>query len=181
VSKPYGELTDDEKAPDHEVSGCTVCLEDQEHVRVGELPEVVVCRFYAAGMKRALERIVADDRFRVESLTGYRVGQTRGRVVDGRRTQFSNHSYGTAIDVNAASNGLYRNCELGGKIPRKARDIRGCKRGIGGRWDPRKRPRTTVVYEGPVHRAFAEELGWKWGGEISGRLKDFMHFSPDGF
>jgi len=180
VTRDRADLTDEEKAPDFEVSGCTVCNEDQVEVAVEGMPPVRVCYYYADKVKKALEQIRDSGTFKVKTLTGYRVGQTRGKAVDGKRTQFSNHSYGTAIDVNRAANGLYRSCRLE-KGPRKAAEIKRCRRGIGGTWNPGKRPRTTVTPDSEVYRAFRDLVGWKWGGEIEGRTKDFMHFSPDGF
>jgi hypothetical protein len=180
VTKPRAELSADEKAPDFETSGCTVCREDQVEVQVEGLPAVTVCRHYAEGVREALEAIRGSGRFEVHSLKGYRVGRTRGAVVEGRRTRFSAHSFGTAVDVNAAHNGLYGGCDLGGRVPSGARDVTGCRLRIGGRWDPTVRPDTTLTEGSITVRAFREHVGWRWGGAISGATKDFMHLSPDG-
>jgi hypothetical protein len=180
VRKKYSKLTTVEKAPDYDVSGCTVCREDQVDVAVEGLPTVRVCLYYAPKLREALELLAASKNFKVEKLVGYRVGQTRGRVVDGKRTGFSNHSYGTAIDINSASNGLYRRCDLKGVVPNTAEDIKQCKKGIGGIWNPAANPLTTITPESPAYKLFTSVVGWKWGGEIEGRLKDFMHFSSDG-
>ena len=180
VTKPRAELSADEKAPDFETSGCTVCQEDQVEVRVAGLPPVTVCRYHAEGVRKAIAAVRASGRFEIRTLKGYRVGRTRGAVVEGRRTRFSNHSYGTAVDVNAGHNGLYGGCDLGGRVPAVAKDLKGCRLRIGGHWDPGARPTTTLTASSIVPRAFEEHAGWRWGGAISGATKDFMHLSLDG-
>ncbi len=174
VVKTRAELAADEKDPG--VPECTVCQEDQVDVAVEGLPLVTVCRLFAEPVKQALEETRAAG-FQVKSLIGYRVGRTRGAIKDGRRTQFSNHSYGTAIDINAESNGLYGDCNLK-DVPKKSADLKGCKLRIGGRWDPDKQPKVTVIEGGAAWNAFTKF--WKWGGTRSDPTRDFMHFSPDG-
>lgn len=173
VEKTRGELTAEERDPDD--PRCTVCSEDQTTLALPGLPEVTVCVHYADQVKQALTEAKAAG-FEIKSLVGYRVGRTRGKVVDDRRTQFSNHSYGTAIDINAKNNGLYARCTT--KSPTKAEELRRCKLRVGGAWDPAKRPRRTVIEGGPAHKAFS--AFWKWGGAIDGSIKDFMHFSITG-
>lgn len=175
VKKPRHELTADEKDPAD--PRCTVCSEDQVTVKVEGLPAVEVCRHYADDVRQALENLKKSGKFQVERLIGYRPGKTRGEVVDGLRTQFSNHSFGTAIDINAHHNGMYNNCRLQ-KVAEKAADIAKCRLGMGGAWDPERRPRTTVTRGGVAWLAFTKF--WKWGGELEGQLKDFMHFSVTG-
>ncbi|MFN3202660.1 MAG: M15 family metallopeptidase [Bradymonadia bacterium] len=174
VRKTRAELTDEEKDPDD--PRCTVCSEDQTTLELEGLPKVTVCKHHAEAVSKALLQ-AKESGFKIKTLIGYRVGRTRGKVVDDLRTQFSNHSYGTAIDVNAGHNGLYARCALK-KAPKTAADIKRCSLRVGGAWDPEKRPKTTVVEGGPVHSAFGEF--WKWGGTIEGRIKDFMHFSITG-
>ena len=36
-----------------------------------------------------------------------------------------------------------------------------------------------ITLESVVYEAF-RNIGWKWGGELAGRQKDFMHFSLSG-
>lgn len=175
VSKPREELAPDEKDPDD--PRCTVCSEDQARVEVEGLPPVTVCRHYAPQVEAALKAIQASGEFSIRTLKGYRVGRTRGAVRAGLRTQFSNHSYGTAIDINARENGLYRRCRLEG-APQTAKDIAHCKLGVGGAWDPARRPRQTIRAGDVVHREFTRF--WRWGGALPGALKDFMHFSITG-
>lgn len=173
VDKPYAEVTDDERAGDD--PRCTVCLEDQAVVKVEGLPEVTVCKHYAAQVRGALETIKGS-KFKILELTGYRVGKTRGPVVNGLRSLWSNHSFGTAIDINRRHNGLYRRCRV--EAPKSIKELAKCKLGHGGAWDPKKRPRTTITPESAAYQAFTPF--WKWGGAISGSTRDFMHFSVTG-
>lgn len=175
VTKPRAELAEDERDPGD--PRCTVCREDQVEVAVAGAPKVTVCAHYAAQVEAALTAVVKSDRFTLRSLKGYRPGRTRGDIRDGLRTQFSNHSYGTAIDVNAQENGLYRKCPLSAP-PKTAKDIAHCKLGVGGAWDPKRRPKLTILRDGVVFAEFTRF--WKWGGDLPGPLKDFMHFSLTG-
>ncbi len=181
VSKNYADLTAEEKAPDFARSSCSVCQEDQVAVAIPGLPTIEVCWYYAPRVRAALEALQADKSFKIQELVGYRCGQTRGRIVDGLRTEFSNHSFGTAIDINSRTNGLYRRCDLGGKVPGSAEDIKRCKKGMGGVWNPEKNPKVTITPSSKAYELFTQLVGWKWGGEIEGHTKDFMHFSVDGF
>ncbi len=174
VTKPRSELGADERDPNDD--RCTVCREDQALVEIPGVKPFRVCRHYQAQLTEALKTAQAKG-FRLETVVGYRVGRTRGRVVKNRRTVFSNHSYGTAVDINSKQNGMYRRCKL--KSPALgAKDVDRCKLGMGGAWDPKRRPKRTIVRGGPLHAAFAPF--WKWGGDLPGRLKDFMHFSLTG-
>ena len=180
VSKPYADLTAEEKAPDHATTGCTMCREDQETVRVAGLPEVAVCRSLAPRVREALQAAV-DAGFRVETLVGYRVGRSGGPVVDGLRTRYGWHAYGEALDVNSGANGLYVGCARDGAPPVDAKGLAACRRTLGGDWDPARRPATSVTADGVLTAAFRRVLGWRWGGERSDGLKDLMHLSPDGY
>lgn len=181
VSKAYADVTDEERSPDD--PRCTVCSEDQ--VRVDPAahgwPDVApfdVCWAYARPVARALEAIAEDGAFRLLEVTGYRPGQTRGAIVNGNRTEWSNHSFGTAVDINADYNGLYRNCNV---LPLDTQRIASCTLGVGGAWRPDAQPDVSVVRDGAVYRAFVEGVGWLWGGEIAGNTKDLMHFSLTGY
>jgi hypothetical protein len=77
---------------------------------------------------------------------------------------WSNHAYGKAVDLNPLEN-PYLGC---GRVH-----------------DPRSRPyldrsrlRRGMVTPAVV-RAF-KSIGWGWGGDWSGRTKDYMHFSVTG-
>ena len=165
VTKAKSALTSEERGP---YEGCTVCLEDQALIRIGRLPPIQVCKTLKDRMARAIEKAVSEG-FPIETVIGYRVGKSRGPVnAAGLRTQFSNHSYGTAIDFNAEKNGLYDNClSFGGGC----RLIRGGEYRVG---EPGVIDRRSSLY-----KAMLKE-GFKWGGEINGKQKDFMHFSLDG-
>lgn len=155
---------------------CTVCTEDQRTVAFEGVEPFRVCRHYAPQVEQALERARAAG-FRVERVVGYRVGRTRGPIVGTKRTVFSNHSYGTAVDINSRQNGMYRRCKLA-RPASGAADLAKCELGMGGRWDPKGDPKRTIVRGGPLYDAFAPF--WKWGGDLPGQLKDFMHFSLTG-
>ena len=149
-------------------AGCTVCSEDQAVLAIDGLPKILVCRSFYERAARAL-RAARSSGFPIKSLVGYRVGRTKGAInSDGKRTKFSLHSYGVAIDVNSELNGLYDDCVSFGA---------GCRLLRGGAWvlgRPGAIDPSTEIY-----RAFTRE-GFKWGGELSGKQKDFMHFSPSG-
>ncbi len=106
----------------------------------------------------------------ITTVVGYRVGRTRGAVdTSGVRTQFSNHAYGIALDINPERNGLYDNCI---EFNQSCRLIRG------GEWQPGRQG--SITRDSPIVSAL-ENIGMKWGGEIPGQQKDFMHFSPSGY
>ena len=174
VKTTRGKLTAEERDP--EDPRCTVCREDQTTLELEGIPKITVCRHYADKVKTALEETKAAG-FKMRTLIGYRVGRTRGRIKNGMRQQFSNHSYGTAIDINAGENGLYGKCKVDG-VPKTAADIKRCKLRVGGAWNPKRRPKSSVREGGPAHAAFTQF--WKWGGARTDKVKDFMHFSPTG-
>lgn len=79
--------------------------------------------------------------------------------------RWSNHAYGTAIDINPIENPWV---EPGGVIYHKA-----------SKPFVNRRPRPGMAVEGgALVRAFERE-GWKWGGRWRG-TKDYQHFSADG-
>jgi hypothetical protein len=166
VSHPYAALASYEIDKE---TGCTVCREDQRAIKVGDLPEVLVCKKLAGTLETQLNALVVREE-PILKLVGYRVGMTRGDIdTEGNRTRFSNHSFGIAIDINDEQNGLYGNCmEFGPK----------CRLRKGGEWDPNIYGSLTVESE---IVAAMKSLGLKWGGEIAGKQKDFMHFSPSGY
>ena len=176
VSKPYSKVTKAERAPKE--PRCTLCEEDQRSIQIGKLPTVKICYIYAQQVEDALRDLLKNKDFKITSLQGYRVGRTRGAIKNGMRSELSNHSFGTAIDINRGQNGLYKRCKLKHPAPQRAEDLKGCRLAHGGAWDPRSRPRTTITRGGPVFEAF--KSFWRWGGEIPGATKDFMHFSLTG-
>lgn len=178
IRKSYSAVRKEERSPDD--PRCTLCLEDQVEVAVAGVKPVRVCWVYAASVQKALDEVVASG-FKVEQLDGYRAGKTRGPLVDGLRTVWSNHSFGTAIDINKHRNGIFTNCKLAGDDLTPKNVAEKCRKTGGGAWDPERHPNLTITREGGVYRALTQSVGWKWGGEIPGRLKDFMHFSITGF
>lgn len=166
VSHPYSELREEEI--DYE-TGCTVCTEDQVTVSLPSMADFLICRKIAPEVSDTLHRLI-EIGLPISSIRGYQVVRSRGAIDgNGNRTALSNHSYGTAIDINREKNGLYDNCVKFGS---------GCRLVLGGHWRPGVPG--TLVKNGPVVRAM-KELGFKWGGEIKGRQKDFMHFSLTGY
>ncbi len=147
---------------------CSICREDMMAVRVGDLEPVLLCRVVAGAVEDAINRAL-DQGFPVNSLTGYRVGRTKGPLDNqGRRTQYSHHSFGLAIDINADQNGLYDRCVQFGPA---------CRLRRGGHWNP-SNP-AAITPDSPIYKTMTS-LGFKWGGELPGRQKDFMHFSLSG-
>ncbi|NUN12195.1 MAG: M15 family metallopeptidase [Myxococcales bacterium] len=180
VTKPYSELTAEERDPAE--PRCTLCEQDQVEVDlatvgINGLQPVKICWVYAERLLAAFNQIQSSGEFEFLSVRGYRPGRTRGPVVDGKRTRFSNHSFGTAVDINAEHNGLYVRCDV--QVSTRS-PIDGCKLKHGGTWDPVGRLSTTIVPDGVVVRAISEHLGWQWGGTLPGTMKDFMHFSITG-
>jgi len=167
VSHPYGELSEEEI---DQTTGCTVCMEEQVVVQVSTLPPFRICRKLATDIKQTMEKLVHQGE-PIYEVVGYRVGKTRGDVdANGNRTRFSNHSYGVALDINPKQNGLYTNCTTFGPQ---------CRLIKGGPWRPRLTP-LSLQPNGKTVAAMGS-IGLKWGGEIKGRQKDFMHFSVSGY
>lgn len=166
VKKPYSDLTDEEV---DKLTGCSVCEEDQRVIDVPPLKSFKVCHILARQLAGAVNRLILEGE-PVYSITGYRVGKTRGEIdASGNRTRFSNHSFGIAIDLNPDQNGLYDHCI---QFSKSCRLIRG------GHWDIENEGSLTA--NGAIVGAM-KNLGLKWGGQILGRQKDFMHFSPSGY
>lgn len=165
VKLPREDLSADQQHPD---LPCSVCREDQETLTLSNGMNVTVCRVLAGRFERALEDTL-ESGFQIQTLTGYRVGRTRGPLNDlGLRTQYSHHSFGVAIDINAAANGLYSHCVVWDAD---------CQLRRGGPWNPNN-PLSIVPTKDP-YLAF-DSYGFLWGGELEGRQKDFMHFSLTG-
>ncbi|MES2526191.1 MAG: M15 family metallopeptidase [Bdellovibrionota bacterium] len=160
VQKWKAELSQEEKGP----LGCTICEEDQREVFISSV-KVKICKQLASKIPDILSGT------QIKNLVGYRTSKSRGPVDSrGLRTQFSNHAYGIAIDVNENSNGLYNNCLTWGPQ---------CALSKGGAYRPGLDP-LSLTANSPTVLSFKRE-GFKWGGEIESVQKDFMHFSPDGF
>ncbi len=151
-------------------TGCSVCREDQVEIKLPNLKPFSICRQLAPSVRSTLLELIKQNQA-VTEVIGYRVGQTRGKVDEhGNRTGFSNHSFGIALDINPQHNGLYTECFSFGAQCRLLR---------GGHWRPGKDP-LSLTLNGQIVRQL-KRIGLKWGGEIKGRQKDFMHFSITGY
>jgi hypothetical protein len=167
--------------------GCPVPLEDLRSIVMphwgldGALKqgELIVHRRYAAGVANIFEQLFAAGFpiARMEPANGYMgndpplaqfnntVGfNCRAPVGGGRR--WSEHSYGTAVDINPDQNPY---------VSRRGR----IEPPFGAPWVDR-----TLREAGMIHsdhlavRAF-RAIGWRWGGLWPG-TKDYMHFSASG-
>ena len=166
VIHDYEGLTSLEK---DRVTGCTVCQEDQREIFLPKIHSFKVCKYIALDVERVLVSAIYAGKD-IKSVTGYRVGRTRGEADEkGNRTEFSNHSFGIALDVNAEYNGLYDHCRKFSKS---------CRLRKGGIWQSQN-PLSLHKSDAIVKNFNA--IGLKWGGEIQGWQKDFMHFSPTGY
>ena len=166
VSKPYKDVTPEER---DSVTGCSVCEQDQVSLNIAHLPEIKVCHLLANQIKSAIEAALQEGQY-LKSAVGYRVGRTRGEIdSQGNRTQFSNHSFGIAIDFNVEFNGLYNNCVSFNEQ---------CQLIKGGVWHYHNPG--SLKLDSPIV-FHMKQAGFKWGGEILGKQKDFMHFSLTGY
>ena len=167
VTKRYSEVSSSER---DSVTGCTLCEQDQVEIKLAGIASFRVCRFIASQLNAQLTELL-DAGQPIRRIVGYRVGMTRGSVDEtGNRTEFSNHSYGIAFDINSEHNGLYDNCVT---FNDNCRLIRG------GVWDPAVN-QFSLARDGMIVNAM-ESIGFKWGGSIEGMQKDFMHFSLTGY
>lgn len=165
VKKDYKNLTKNEIGP----QGCTPCEIDQEVITLSNKMKVKFCTKLAKSIKSTLNHILKNG-YPFETILGYRASVSKGEAaMNGQRSELSNHAFGVAIDLNENYNGLYTNCFTWN---------RNCRLQKGGRYDP-GHPLALTKTSLPVR--FLKQAGLKWGGEISGRQKDFMHFSLSGY
>lgn len=165
VAKPYRDLTRAEKSPE----GCTPCEEDQELVTLSNQLQFRACKILASKFKAALEAALSQGET-IKSVVGYRSQVSRGPVdAKGNRTELSNHAFGVALDINEDFNGLYSQCH---------RWSPKCVLVKGGKYSPGSP--LSLVKSGPIVQELVR-AGFRWGGEIAGQQKDFMHFSPSGY
>jgi hypothetical protein len=166
VSKNKSEINANERG---EVPGCSVCAEDQTRITLPGLPVFQICRRFENAIVQSIQEALHAG-FPIKSIVGYRVGKSKGPIdAQGLRTQFSNHSFGVAIDFNSENNGLYDNCASFGPSCRLLR---------GGGYDPQASASISPLAS--IYLAMMKN-GFKWGGEINSQQKDFMHFSLSGF
>ncbi len=167
VVRPYHLLHADERDTS---TGCTVCEEDQVKIDVAGLPVFYLCKNIAANVKAVLVELQRQSA-PIKTVIGYRVGRSRGKIdARGNRSDFSNHSFGVALDINTDHNGLYIQCFNFGPQ---------CLLSRGGAWRPNLDP-YSLTGNSQIVRAL-KAIGLLWGGEIAGQQKDFMHFSPSGY
>jgi hypothetical protein len=165
VRKFRKDLSKDEIGP----FGCTICREDQIRIKLSNSLEFNACHKVASRFKEALEKAL-DQGAQIEKILGYRPSKSRGKAdARGFRTEFSSHAFGVGLDINDFQNGLYTNC-LTWKTS--------CVLIKGGHYRPFKDQRS-LTPKSPLVREMIKQ-GLKWGGNITGIQKDFMHFSPDG-
>lgn len=170
INKPYAQVSGDERHP--RFPACSVCQQDQRTITLEGIAPFAVCHAVAAQIEHALRESL-DRGFPIDTVIGYRVGRTRGPTDPaGHRTVYSNHAYGLAVDINPGLNGLYDTC------PNVDRGLTpACRLIQGGPWAPDQYGSITPAT--PPYHAL-RGMGWAWGGELAGRQKDFMHFSPWG-
>lgn len=150
-------------------SGCTVCEEDQVNIKLLNGIKFKLCHKLAAKVESTLNVLLISG-VEIDSVEGYIVKQTAGDIDQlGNRTKFSQHAYGISIDINRDHNGLYDHCLNWSDE---------CTLIHGGIWNPQKKK--SISSSSPIYHSLIG-LGLKWGGEIAGRQKDFMHFSPSGY
>lgn len=165
ISKFKTDLTAVEQGP----WGCTLCEEDQTIITLSNQLQVQLCKNIAPKAQKALNDSL-NAGAEIKTIKGYRPSRSRGPLNQkGQRTQYSNHAYGVALDINEKHNGLYNNCSQWPK---------NCKLSKGGAYRPHQSPLSFTKSHSVVQNL--QKQGWMWGGEITGPLKDFMHFSPDG-
>jgi hypothetical protein len=80
-------------------------------------------------------------------------------------TEFSQHAYGLAVDLNPFQNPYHRGDVVLPELASAYLDRGWLRPGL-------------ITPQGPAFRAFAS-IGWEWGGAWSG-LKDYQHFSANG-
>lgn len=161
--------------------GCPVPIEDLSHVTVTHYGfdgavhqgEFVVAAGAADTLREPFRRIF-EMRYPIQVLNvtdGEDVPWDESAAFNcrkkvGDRSQWSEHSYGRAIDINPVQNPYVSASSI---VPDDGRPY-----ADRGRVDP------GVLHAGdPVVIAF-EAAGWHWGGTWTGRTHDYMHFSTTG-
>tara|TARA_R110000868_G_scaffold117600_12_gene312383 strand:- start:326 stop:910 length:585 start_codon:yes stop_codon:yes gene_type:complete len=165
IFKPYSSITKKERGP----FGCTPCLVDQVDIELPFVKSFKACKFIAEKIKSALSNAHYAG-FPIYEVEGYRASYSKGKPDQLKnRTELSNHAFGTAIDVNTNHNGLYDKCV---QWSSDCRLIKGGKRDLS--------KQETITENSPLYYEM-KRIGLKWGGEIQGLQKDFMHFSETGY
>ena len=122
-------------------------------------------RLYAA--RFPVQRIVTVDRYGADDDASMAANNTSAyncrRTTGG--TSWSEHAYGTALDINPVQNPYVRGTTVEPPAGRAYLDRGNVRPGM-------------VVRDDVVVRAFAD-AGWRWGGDFR-TLKDYQHFSVSG-
>jgi hypothetical protein len=158
----------DVKPIERDPGGCTLCKSDQIEISLSNGVKFEVCKKEAGRIQSSLEKALREGVI-IKTVVGYRPSMSKGALdARGRRTEFSRHAFGIAVDINEAHNGLYDQCLKWGPS---------CRLIKGGTYLPGKP--LSLTSDSVLVNIF-KSSGLKWGGEIEGYQKDFMHFSPDG-
>lgn len=166
IKHSYSNLSKEEVSS---TTGCTVCKEDQVEINLPGLKPFYICKLLANDIRHTLLNLIRQGEY-ITEVTGYRVGMTKGKPDNEyNRSQFSNHSYGISLDINPEQNGLYDHCI---NFSTDCRLIRGGAWSLDNKGSMKKN--SSIVKQ-------MKQLGFRWGGEIAGKQKDFMHFSPSGY
>jgi hypothetical protein len=151
-------------------NGCRICEEDQSYVILENGVQFRACYKYAKTFQAILNNVLKKG-FPIAEVIGYRPQMSRGKLDSrGNRTEFSNHSFGSAIDINPKSNGLYGQCLSWNKD--------NCRLILGGPWRPGHDPHS--IKRNSLLIKEMKKAGFLWGGKLAGKQKDFMHFSKEG-
>ncbi|MEX2557823.1 MAG: M15 family metallopeptidase [Actinomycetota bacterium] len=167
--------------------GCPVALEDLRSIVMPfwnfdgsvETGELIVHRRHAAGVASVFEALF-EIRFpieRMEPANGYmgndpplaQFNNTVGfncRAPVGGGHKWSEHSYGTAVDINPDQN------------PYVSRSGR-IEPPFGAPWVDRTLEEPGMIHADHVAVRAFRDIGWRWGGFWKG-TKDYMHFSVSG-
>ncbi|MDP8970451.1 MAG: M15 family metallopeptidase, partial [Actinomycetota bacterium] len=125
----------------------------------------VFARLFDAGFP--LERVALVDDYGADDDASMAANNTSGfncRTVAGT-ARWSEHAYGTAIDVNPVQNPYVRGDEVAPPAGAAYLDRSDVRPGM-------------AVRPGPLVDAFAE-IGWSWGGDWQAS-RDYQHFSASG-
>ncbi len=165
VKKSYSSLSPQEKGP----QGCTPCEVDQVEVKLQNGLTFKACKSFAKKFQTVLNEALNRGK-KIETVLAYRPSISKGKEDhQGRRTEFSHHAFGAAIDINENHNGLYGNCLTWNPT---------CRLMKGGVYNPAN---PLSIRENDDFVTLFRAQGLEWGGKIQGVQKDFMHFSLDGY
>jgi hypothetical protein len=166
--------------------GCPVALGDLRLVTAGywgfdgrpHTGQVIVNKAYAGAIASVLRRLYAA-RFpirRLRPVDDYGGDDFRSIEADNTSafncraatgsTHWSQHAYGAAIDVNPIENPYVSGSQTSHAASRPYLD--------------RSRIRPGMAYPGGVLLAAFRSIGWGWGGDWAGSVRDYQHFSATG-